>query len=209
MTSLPTTTTERLFAVADLIEAHPDRWDQELWTGGGEEAGPLDEEGRGGDCGGGTACVAGWAVRLTPAGTLPETRDEWHDAGREVLGLSDNLAEVLFDAEFAPESMPGVLRLVATIPEAKGGRTLRAAINAGMTDLRGANLHGANLRGTNLSGTDLSRANLSRTNLRGTNLSGTNLSMADLDGALADEGTILPANCGWKILNGRIRSTTT
>jgi len=139
---------------------------------------------------------------------LPETEKGWHVAGREVLGLSDNLADVLFDAEFAPESMSGVLRLVATIPEAKGGRTLRAAINAGMTDLRGANLHGANLRGTNLSGTDLSRANLSRTNLRGTNLSGTNLSMADLDGALADEGTILPANCGWKILNRRIRSTT-
>jgi len=235
MTSLPTTTTERLFAVADLIEAHPDRWDQELWTGGGEEAGPLDEEGRGGDCGGGTACVAGWAVRLTPAGTLPETRDEWHDAGREVLGLSDNLAEVLFDAEFAPESMPGVLRLIATIPE--GGRTLRAAIEAGMTDLRKAGLRGANLSRANLRRANLSGASLGRTNfegadlrkanlcgailreanlngtdlrwadLRGADLGKTNLSGAYLDGALADEGTILPAECSWRILDGRVRYT--
>jgi len=131
--------------------------------------------GRGGDCGT-TACVAGWAVRLTPAGSiLPGTVDEWQEAGRDALGLSDNLAWVLFSENFAPESMPEVLRLVAAIPE--GGRTLRAAVEAGMTDLRGADL----------SGVDLSRMNL--------------------EGALADRETDLPANCGWEIINGEIRST--
>jgi len=192
MTNLPTTTTARLRAVADLIEAHPERWDQELWTGE-KKAGPLDEVGRGGDCGT-TACVAGWAVRLTPTGTIPpETEAEWEEAGRDALGLSDDLAWVLFDADFAPESMPGVLRLIATIPE--GGRTLRTAINAGMTDLHGADLNRTNLRGANLDGADLRGADLSRTNLSG----------AYLDGALADEGTILPANCNWRILGGRVR----
>jgi len=104
---------------------------------------------------------------------LPETRDEWHAAGREVLGLSDNLAKVLFDKNFAPESMPGVLRLVAAIPE--GGRTLQAAIEAGLTDLRKADLSGMDLSGMNL------------------------------EGALADGGTVLPSNCGWKVLDGRVR----
>jgi uncharacterized protein YjbI with pentapeptide repeats len=68
------------------------------------------------------------------------------------------------------------------------GETLLQAVQANLSNLRGANLHGADLhgadlRGANLCVADLRGADLHGANLRGANLCVANLCWADLRGA--------------------------
>lgn len=197
MAAMPTTyatTTERLLAAADLIEQFPDRWNQRSWVRGEEGTDdPGEWQGHGPPEYGTTCCVAGFGVALTPRSV--ELPNGWRDAGATAYGLDDDLARAIFAGDYDPESMPDVLRLIAEVPE--GERSLRAAIDAGLRDLYGANLSGANLSGANLYGADLrwailSWANLSRANLR----------WADLSGASRFEDD--PAIPDWTVVNGRL-----
>lgn len=136
MPDLPTTTTERLLAVAAHIESHPDEWVQSVWTGSNVGR-PDDEKGRG-ECGT-VACIAGWAVRFTPKDFPLDTT--WSVAGAEALGLHQHLADAIFHSDYAPADVASELRLLARLPEP---RTLDAAIVAGL-DMTGADLQGVDL----------------------------------------------------------------
>ena len=182
--TLPATSRDRLLAIADKIEAHPELWDQGTWTGAGVNAGPSDEAGHH-ECGT-PGCVAGWAVRFTPPDQV--VRTTWPEAGEAALDLSTELAEMLFSASYRPPDLPAVLRTLADVPLEDGVRTLTGAVAAGLrylrrADLGGANLWGANLGGANLRGADLRGANLWGANLGGANLWGANLGGANLRGA--------------------------
>jgi len=212
--TLPTTTTARLLAVADAIELHPDQWDQATWVGGREGTNdPATWQGHGAPECGTTCCAAGWGVALTPLDVeLPEG---WRDAGAVAYGLEQDLAKAIFAAHYSPASMPDVLRLIAGIPE--GRRTVRAAIDAGLRDLAGADLAGAdlvwaNLRGANLSGAYLVGADLYGVNLRGVdlygvNLEGADLRWADLRGADLSWADLAGADLSWADLAGANLST--
>lgn len=138
---LPETTTERLLAVADIIECHPEQWDQEVWCDS-EDGFELPVTKAAGQVDGllscGThACVAGWAVTLHPNATLADwTSSEdasWLHAGRESLGLHPDLAKALFqyDVSASPADMADLLRHIAKVPE--GERTF-AAVEAILPD---------------------------------------------------------------------------
>lgn len=129
--ALPKTTTERLLMVADLIELHPERWDQESYVMDGNCSinDPEDVAGSGLPKCGTTLCVAGWGVALTPAAELAHL-DDWDEAGSKALGFDEALGEYLFyrigdpndgSAQAIRKVMPGVLRDLAAIPE--GERT--------------------------------------------------------------------------------------
>lgn len=122
---LPDNTTDRLLAVADIIEFTPKRWDQSTWFEDHVDdhgypdrvfgIGWADEEDV--DCG--TAgCVAGWAVALSPADIA--LRFDWYAAGSIALGLTRELADALFDgclhARLTAEEMADLLRRLAKIP---------------------------------------------------------------------------------------------
>ena len=117
MIPLPDNTTDRLLAVADIIEFTPDKWNQELWLEGPafvDEPWPTLVVGRGVECG--TAgCVAGWGVALTPR--------------RVALGLDYDMSGSLFSASLSerltPSDMADILRRLAKLPE--GGRTYEGA----------------------------------------------------------------------------------
>lgn len=128
--NLPTNTTDRLAAVADIIEFTPQRWDQSTWFENVRDdhawpalviaVGWAEEE----DCG--TAgCVAGWAVALCPEITHAA---DWYEAGAEALGLDRELAEALFDgclhARLDHLEMADLLRRLAKI---EGERTVGQA----------------------------------------------------------------------------------
>lgn len=110
-THLPTTTQERLEAVADLVEFRPELYDQKWW----DSASRLPEEVVGtataldARCGT-TACIAGWAVRLMGQEELWQLTDRnlgyisWREAGKEALGLSDAAASVLFGMNFIEDN---------------------------------------------------------------------------------------------------------
>lgn len=133
---LPQTTTERLLVVADIIENHPDRWDQASWVvDPGDDDGdewPEDQVGLDGDTCGTQCCIAGWAVRYTPElppyrGMYPNapeylTKWGWEQAGAYALGLEQKLANVMFFTDWGQELTVKALRALAEMPE--GQRTL-------------------------------------------------------------------------------------
>lgn len=183
------TSTERLLAAADIIETHPERWNQLTWTTVPGIDGPGQFAGKVavwlGGCGT-VCCAAGTGVALTPPDQITATG--WREAGAQAYGLSADLARAIFSAPYQPTSMPEVLRLIATLDEP---RTLRAAIDAGLRDLCGAGLHGADLTDVNLTDVNLTRADLTRADLAGANLHG-----ADFTDAWVSAGMVLPA--GWR-----------
>jgi hypothetical protein len=129
-TDLPETTTDRLLAVADLIEFQPDHYDQEVWWAdtGATNPEPYRVANRSRiDCGT-TACLAGWGVALSnwselrsaAAGVVHD--DAWTRAGAAAFGLSARFAERLFSSH-THESLgdvsdvADVLRRLAKLPE--------------------------------------------------------------------------------------------
>ena len=126
---LPADSSERLLAVADALEKHPEQWDQRdfILT---EAAGPdlaSDYAGSGIPECGTTLCTGGWAVVLTPKEELAEY-SSWEDAGAVALGIDTRLAEYLFYQIGDPDDgsdaairaiMPNVLRALAGLPEAR------------------------------------------------------------------------------------------
>ncbi|MGY3676455.1 pentapeptide repeat-containing protein [Streptomyces sp. TE33382] len=63
-----------------------------------------------------------------------------------------------------------------------------------LADLRGADLHGADLRGADLSGADLRDADLHGADLSGADLRDAGLTMEQIDSAVTDSDTKLPAS---------------
>lgn len=140
-------TTERLLAVADLVGTG--RWDQNSWVtsyGRNDEDTVLTSLRKDEELCGTTCCVAGWAVALSPPNdpTSPNIppatygwweRSIWREMGAEALGLSECLADKLFDCSlpncFDDEDIAELLREIATIPE--GERTLDALDNKWFT----------------------------------------------------------------------------
>ena len=128
MTPLPDNTTDRLLAVADIIEFTPERWDQGAWLIERSDFDvtvhdiPRSAIAHGVKECGTTACVAGWAVALTPEVQMPVTAvHDWEMAGAAALGLHENLAYELFDGTLSDYmthvELADVLRLMAKIPE--------------------------------------------------------------------------------------------
>lgn len=125
--ALPSNSTDRLMAVADLIELRPHVYDQQVWW---SQVNPLPGEAEPGvvygrgvsafECAT-VACIAGWAVALCPR---PRTVDYWPRAGADALGITSQLGAYLFSAHFdAPvEMVADMLRRIARLPE--GERTL-------------------------------------------------------------------------------------
>lgn len=123
--NLPETTTERLLAVADIIELEPEKWEQSAWyfnDGEGRNCDVCSPASVAGDrppCGT-TACIAGWAVVLNPQfGALLGA--SWHMAGAVSLGLDHELALNLFDADLTgtPAEVADLLRHIAKLPAGK------------------------------------------------------------------------------------------
>jgi hypothetical protein len=87
------TPAERLRAVADLIEAHPEAVDMAYFVDADAFGAPSDvnvdpiEAAQAHTCG--TAgCLAGWAVASAPAHVLPHPPAGWAGAGAVAFGLS-------------------------------------------------------------------------------------------------------------------------
>jgi len=131
MTTLPTNTTDRLLALADLTETTPELLDQKVWVDeesciSGNWSVPADWIGKRHLCD--TAgCIAGNAVMLTPPEQARDLPADWHDAGQMALGIGGVLAIALFESDL-PMTHPQIaqtLRALATLPEGK--RTLDGA----------------------------------------------------------------------------------
>lgn len=126
--TLPETTTDRLLAVADIIDLTPERWDQGVWFASAhvEQPNPTDIAGQGVECGS-VGCIAGWAVALTPRSAQNAFWRTWDVSGRQALGLSTSLAFPLFrgDLPMGPGEVADVLRRLAKLPE--GERCLQGA----------------------------------------------------------------------------------
>lgn len=124
------TSTERLRAVADIIESDPEHWNQETWTSvPGSVPRRMAETYAGQDsreCGT-TSCIAGWGAIVTPASAAPFNRFfTWEGTGRAAFGLSAELADQLFytvPAEHVlndvadPAPMANALRELSYLPE--------------------------------------------------------------------------------------------
>lgn len=161
-------TTERLLALADAIEQHPEYHNQGAWVKDPDRLieNPMGFKGKGIYGCGTTFCIAGGLVLLTPDGEdfgYGTTDDEgvrvaydWAYAGQLAGGLEPDLADAIFSPEYKPDDMPSVLRIIASVPE--GERTVRAVIEAGLKELQGANLIGVDLRGLDLTGVDFDMA---------------------------------------------------
>lgn len=125
--SLPQTTTDRLLAVADIIDLTPERWDQAVWfTCDLDEPQPPDVVGRGMNCNS-VGCIAGWAVALTPPSSRNAFWKSWDVSGRHALGLTQGLAFPLFrgDLPMLADDVADVLRRLAKLPD--GERDLAGA----------------------------------------------------------------------------------
>ena len=130
--SLPSSTTERLLAVADELEAHPERWDQGVWARGLSDD-PSLVAGRGlCDTPG---CFCGHGVMMTPPELLADVHS-WHAAGAIAFGFDEDLAAVVFAASWAPASIAAQVRLLASLPE--GERSLERWLALPGVDLVGA-----------------------------------------------------------------------
>lgn len=128
--ALPDNTTDRLLAVADIIEFQPERWDQGTWFQDAIDIYDFPERviGRGFPSCGTVGCVAGWATALTPKASLPHART-WDAAGRIALGFDWTLADAVFDGSLRMRmdhvELADVLRRLAKLDER--GRTADAA----------------------------------------------------------------------------------
>jgi hypothetical protein len=121
--SLPETTTDRLLAVADIIDLTPERWDQAYWFLIDDDEPNLRELiGQGHRCGS-VGCIAGWAVALTPRSAANGYWLSWDVAGRHALGLHMSLAVQLFRGELplGAADVADVLRRLAKLPESERG----------------------------------------------------------------------------------------
>lgn len=126
---LPTTTTDRLLAVADRIEFQPENWNQATWVATSENfsyINPAVTIGQGDEfvddhCGT-TACIAGWAVLLTPVEQRAGDEKKYYSYANQAkhsLGITEDLADELFYE--LPTTDPAVaadiLRRLAKYPE--------------------------------------------------------------------------------------------
>jgi len=130
MVDLPNNTTDRLLAVADVVEFTPQSWDQGVYyfvddvENNDDSRGPGHVAGRPPACGT-RACMAGWGVVLNPQWEKL-TGLSWEMAGQVSLGLAWSLSYVLFDGGVSgdPADVADLLRHIAKVPE--GERTLEA-----------------------------------------------------------------------------------
>lgn len=127
---MPTTTADRLRRIADIIDTHPNQWDQGNWVG--EHCTPETAAGTASECGT-TSCIAGWAVRLAEPSDVQRLANakpswtvmgEWVWLGMNLLGLHEETALRLFYDETAEVVDSNLLRRLADLPEGK--RTLPA-----------------------------------------------------------------------------------
>lgn len=172
--TLHETSSERLFAAATMIQKYPWLLDMTRWTAD-PNATPADVRGKGVTSPNEGMHLAAIGVALTSPSV--ELRDGWCEAGADAFGLDDDLAMAIFDAAYAPHSMHVVLRLLADLPEP---RTLRAALDAGLRDLAGANLTGVNLTGMDFTAATIPGVFLSVAVMRGTGFRMANLADGDL-----------------------------
>jgi hypothetical protein len=125
--NLPTNSTDRLLAVADIIELEPERYNQGDWWDDGindDDRSPLMPwhiAGQGHACNT-TACIAGWGVALCDESLPINMANPWEIAGAWALGLHMGLATALFDYGTADRlgsnaEVADVLRRLAKIPE--------------------------------------------------------------------------------------------
>lgn len=126
-TPLPQNTTNRLLAVAEIVETEG-RWNQRSWGYDYAYAptalyeSPWKKMAGKADCGS-SACMAGWGVRLSPASLFDSNVqvDCWACAGLVAFGLEANLT-CIFSQDYRPTEPGTVLRILATLIE--GERTL-------------------------------------------------------------------------------------
>lgn len=119
--SLTMTTGQRCDLVADIIEYHPEQWDQEVWVAGDDRT----IVGAGASCG--TSCCAfGWAAATTYGADLSEEAlvaigqlGRYYLAGREALGLESVAADLISDPSNKREPLVAALRFLATLPESE------------------------------------------------------------------------------------------
>jgi hypothetical protein len=122
-------TTARLLLVAQILEEHPERHNQEVFvapemTFHGEEPEPTwVAEHR--NCGT-AACVAGWAVASSPPALIRNAHDPkfigevtWESAGARALGIDYDLASLLFDSENTRPRLIKALRVLAQMSPAE------------------------------------------------------------------------------------------
>lgn len=118
------TSTERLLAVADIVEANDGRWLQEVWVARSFADTIREAAGFGADdmterdlflavneahtCGA-FGCIAGWSVAMHPKNFSDET--SWEEAGSKSLGLDEwNLGLRLFSTHLGGHLRDGVRR---------------------------------------------------------------------------------------------------
>ena len=104
--------------IADVIEAEPGCHDQRRFSSTCDDDAPFDAEFVTTEtihtCGT-KACIAGWAVHLTPKEDRPESESIMECAAK-LLGLSDSEADTLFDGDWSPRegvTIPQELRRIA------------------------------------------------------------------------------------------------
>lgn len=94
--------------IADIIEAHPDSYDQGVWLCDDKGATSAvrnvpyvvpDKFTCTSRC-----CIAGWAVALTPEEQRPDVLFV-SDAAEKLLGLGSSVSHALFHSEFQPLGM--------------------------------------------------------------------------------------------------------
>jgi hypothetical protein len=127
------TTGQRCALVADIIEFHPEQWDQEVWAAGDDRS----IIGTGASCNS-SCCAFGWAIAAThPKALSSAARREiqvmgrYFTAGEESLGLEWDAAYLISDTDNKREPLVAALRFLATVPE--GERTAALLQRAGFT----------------------------------------------------------------------------
>lgn len=137
------TTTERLLAIAEIIEAGDSRWDQDTWSEVSDKLDWDDERPEANDINivstthscGAYGCIAGWGVAMSPPelfATTDNILDPWTTAGTEALGVSRNLADFLFEGSLGNdlqvadrcERVGRMLRYIASFNEGDRDGTL-------------------------------------------------------------------------------------
>ena len=125
-------TTKRLLAVAQILEERPDLHDQKTWVrdkhGSMSAGGARRLRGRPEalDSCGTTACVAGWAVAMSPRRLL--SSDSIPTEASKALGLTGVGGSALFYTMEASSVMVQVLRILAKTPA--GERDYVAVLDA-------------------------------------------------------------------------------